>query len=168
MVEKICMINETRYVIVKVNFLILKLYLANASICILDAAAGHIFQLKKWKERFLELGEVLKERSSFAEDPDQFFEMANQHLADCAGGNGHYRHVKAVFLVNLPVQGADVCLFPGWVARSSEITVWKVLRQPFRKPVQERRTVFQGGRLHRPVHRLRTVSLPLHLSAWRW
>ena len=162
------MINETRYVIVKVNFLILKLYIANAIIHILYAAAGHILQLKKWKERFLELGEVLKERSSFAEDPDQFFETANQHLTDCAGGNGHYRYVKAVLLVNLPVQGADVCLFPGWVTRSSEITVWKVLRQLFRRPVQELRTVFQGGRLHRPVHRLRTVSLPSHLSAWRW
>ena len=162
------MINETRYVIVKANFLIIKLYIANAIIRILYAAASHILQLKKWKERFLELGEVLKERSSFAEDPDQFFETSNQHLTDCAGGNGHYRYVKAVLLVNLPVQGADVCLFPGWVARSSEITVWKVLRQPFRKPVQEHRTVFQGGRLHRPVHRLRTVSLPSHLSAWRW
>lgn len=152
----------------KSKFLNSKVYIANAIICILYAAAGHILQLKKWKERFLELGEVLKERSSFAEDPDQFFETANQHLADCAGGNGHYRYVKAILLVNLPVQGADVCLFPGWVARSSEITVWKVLRQPFRKPVQEHRTVFQGGRLHRPVHRLRTVFLPSHLSAWRW
>lgn len=160
--------NENRYAIAKNRFLNYKVLYSKCCHVNIKCNQNQYILIKKWKERFPELGEALKERSSFAEDPDQLFETANQHLADCAGGNGHYRYVKAVLLVNLPVQGADVCLFPGWVTRSSEITVWKVLRQLFRRPVQELRTVFQGGRLHRPVHRLRTVSLPSHLSAWRW
>lgn len=56
--------------------------------------------LASWKKKMQEIGAALKDRSSFAKDPKQFFETADQYLADFSGANGRYRYAKTLLLAS--------------------------------------------------------------------
>lgn len=51
-----------------------------------------------WRKRMIGIGEVLNDRSSFAEEPEELFEVADQYLSDFSGANGRYRYAKMLLL----------------------------------------------------------------------
>ena len=54
--------------------------------------------LASWRKRIMEIGEALNDRSSFSEEPEELFEVADQYLSDFSGANGRYRYAKMLLL----------------------------------------------------------------------
>ena len=54
--------------------------------------------LSSWRKRMMEIGETLNDRSSFAEEPEELFGVADKYLSDFSGANGRYRYAKMLLL----------------------------------------------------------------------
>lgn len=54
--------------------------------------------LASWKKKMMEIGVALNDRSSFAEEPEELFEVADKYLSDFSGANGRYRYAKMLLL----------------------------------------------------------------------
>lgn len=54
--------------------------------------------LDEWRVKMKKVGEALADRSSFAKETDELFEIADRYLADFSGANGRYRYAKQLLL----------------------------------------------------------------------